>query len=83
VWVAADGGVEMRDEDELEAAVDQRRYTAAEGQQIQEDAQAALRTLRMGGFPFNEPWPDWRPDPTWERPVLPADATREFDQLNA
>lgn len=83
VWVDADGGVQMKDEDELEAAVEQGRYTAAEGQQIEEDARAAVRTLWAEGFPFDEPWPDWRPDPTWERPVLPDDATWDFDQLDA
>jgi hypothetical protein len=41
---------------------------------------AGLRTLRTGAFPFNEPWPDWRRDPTWERVVLPTNATWEFDQ---
>ena len=71
VWIDADGDVQMKDEDELEAAVEQGLFTAAERREIREDASTALHTFRSGGFPFNEPWRDWRPEPAWERPVLP------------
>jgi hypothetical protein len=80
VWIAADGDWRMKDEDEL-AAVDQGLFTAAEREGFQQAARAALRTFRAGRFPFDEPWPDWRPDPAWERPVLPGHATWDFDQV--
>ena len=83
VWIDADGGIHMKDEDELEAAVEQGLFRASEGQQIEDDGRAALRTFRSGGFPFDETWWDWRPDPVWERPALPADARWELDQLDA
>ncbi len=54
VWIDAGGGIQMKDEDELEAAVEQGLFTAAEKQQIQDDARAAMRMFRSGGFPFNE-----------------------------
>jgi hypothetical protein len=83
VWIAADGGIRMKDEDELQAAVEQGLFTTTEKRQIEDDARAALRTFHAGGFPFDEPWPAWRPDPAWERPDLPGDATWEFDELDA
>jgi predicted RNA-binding protein associated with RNAse of E/G family len=83
VWIDADRGIQLKDEDELEAAVDQGLFSAAMGRQIEEDARAAVRTFRAGGYPFNEPWPGWRPDPAWERPALPDNVTWEFDQLDA
>ncbi len=83
VWIDADGRIQMKDEDELEAAVEQGLFSAAMGRQIEEDARAAVRAFRAGRYPFNEPWPGWRPDPVWERPVLPDNVTWEFDQLDA
>jgi hypothetical protein len=59
----------------------QSSFTAAERQQIEEGARAALRTSRAGSFPFNEPSRDWRRDPGWDRPVLPDHAKWQFDQL--
>jgi hypothetical protein len=83
VWIDASDGIQMKDEDELEAAVEQGLFTAAERHQIEDDARAALRTFRAGGFPFDEPWRDWRPDPAWERPGLPDDARWQLDHLEA
>jgi predicted RNA-binding protein associated with RNAse of E/G family len=80
VWIAADGEVRMKDEDELEAAVAQGLFTAEEGRRIEADAAAAVRAFRAGAFPFDEPWQEWRPDPGWKRPVLPAGARWEHDQ---
>jgi hypothetical protein len=56
-------------------------FTAAERQQNEQGARAALRTSRAGSFPFNEPSRDWRRDPGWDRPVLPDHAKWQFDQL--
>jgi predicted RNA-binding protein associated with RNAse of E/G family len=46
VWVAANGDVELKDEDELAAAVEHGRFAVAEGQQIQHDARAAISAFR-------------------------------------
>ncbi|MGN6577212.1 MAG: DUF402 domain-containing protein [Nocardioides sp.] len=82
VWIGADNTVRMKDEDELDAAVEQGLFSTADGQRITEDARAAIETFRAGDFPFDEPWRDWRPDPGWPRPVLPAEANWVFDQLD-
>lgn len=80
VWVAEDGEAELKDEDELEAAIEQGRFSVPEGQAIHEHAQAALATFRAREFPFNEVWQDWRPDPRWERPALPVNTAWDFDE---
>ena len=81
VWVSHDGAAALKDEDELAAAVEQGTFTEGEAEAIRGDAQAALATFEAGGFPFDERWQDWRPDPGWERPRLPEDTTWDFDEL--
>lgn len=81
VWVEADGTAQLKDDDELEAAVEQGRFTAEEGAAIRDNARAALASFRAREWPFGEPWPDWRPDPAWSRPTLPAHMAWDFDEL--
>ncbi len=81
VWVPQDGAAALKDEDELEAAVEEGVFTSDEAEAFRGHAEAALAVFEAGGFPFDEPWQDWRPDPAWERPVLPAEATWDFDEL--
>lgn len=82
VWIRADGNVQMKDQDVLQAAVERALFSAPAGQQIEDDARAARGTVRAGAFPFDDPWRDWRPDPAWSRPGLPTDVTWLFDQLH-
>jgi hypothetical protein len=81
VWLPREGAAALKDEDELEAAVAEGAFTADEAKEFRGHAEAALAVFEAGGFPFDEPWQDWRPDPAWERPVLPAGATWDFDEL--
>lgn len=81
VWVPQDGAAALKDEDELEAAVEEGVFTADQAEAFRGHAQAALATFAAGGFPFDEPWQDWRPDPAWEIPVLPVEGTWDFDEL--
>lgn len=83
VWIDARGVVQMKDEDELEMAVEHGLFSTAEKQQIEDDARAAVQAFRADRFPFNEPWWNWRPNPAWRRPVLPRDVRWEFDELDA
>ena len=70
VEIAQDGRVAMKDEDELVAAVDQGRLTAAQASQIERHAVAAIASFHAGDWPFDREWIDWRPDPSWTIPVL-------------
>jgi hypothetical protein len=45
---------------------DEVRLVRAEGERV-------VEMIESRAAPFNEGWPDWRPDPDWPVPVLPAD----------
>jgi len=64
----------LKDEDELEAAVHQGRYTAKEADAIRDEAVRAVAAVARGDFPFGPDhahWWPWRPDPGWPQPQLP------------
>ncbi len=79
VWVAADGTATLKDEDELEAAVEQGRFTPDAAASIRADGESALAAWRAGGHPFDVAWTRWRPDPDWPVPPLPAGARWDVD----
>lgn len=81
VWIPENGEAALKDEDELAAAVQQGLFTTAKGQAIHGHAQNAMAAFRAREFPFDEPWQHWRPDSSWERPGLPADAAWDFDEV--
>jgi len=62
-----DGRWELLDEDELEEGLERGVLTA-------EDAAAARAGAAriVAEWPFPTGWEDWRPDPGWEPPSLPA-----------
>jgi hypothetical protein len=67
IWVDAGGSWRWKDEDELARAVhvgffSQRQAAAilGEGERVVEE------------WPFPTGWEDWRPDPEWQPPPLPA-----------
>jgi len=63
----------LKDERELELLVGTGLFTRTEHAQIREFATAAARDIDQRAPPFNEPWPEWRPDPTWQAVRLPED----------
>jgi hypothetical protein len=67
VFVERDGGHRWLDEDELEEAI-------AAGVIGEEDAAAARAEGErvLAEWPFPTGWEDFRPDPRWELPALPA-----------
>jgi Protein of unknown function (DUF402) len=62
-----DGRWELLDEDELEDGLAAGVFTAEDAAA----AQAAAKRL-VAEWPFPTGWEDWRPDPGWEPPTLPA-----------
>ena len=81
VWIEPNGDASLKDEDELSAAVDQGRFTPSEAETIRGNAEAAIASFRAREWPFDEPWPVWRPDPSWIRPTLPEHARWDFDEI--
>jgi Protein of unknown function (DUF402) len=67
IWIEPDGSRRWLDEDELEAAVDRGVYSAAEAAAIRAEGERVLEA-----WPFPTGWEDWRPDPAWRPPLLPA-----------
>jgi predicted RNA-binding protein associated with RNAse of E/G family len=65
--VYPDGTHKLLDEDELKEALERGVLT-------REDAAAAYADAAMltQEWPFPTGWEDWRPDPGWEPPTLPA-----------
>jgi Protein of unknown function (DUF402) len=67
VWIEPDGSWEWKDADELDEAVRLGRFTAAEAQAIRAEGERVVAQR-----PWPTGWEDWRPDPGWELPRLPA-----------
>jgi len=73
VVVAPDrSSFEWKDADELERAVADGFYSRAEADEIRAEGERAIAAAMDGRAPFNEPWPEWRPDPSWGVPSLPG-----------
>jgi hypothetical protein len=70
VWVEPDRAVQRKDEDELEVAVVQGRYTQAEADGITAVADVIEREVAAWAPPFGAGWESFRPDPAWTRPTL-------------
>ncbi len=71
--VEPDRTTQRKDEDELESAVASGRYSAAAARRFRGNAAAVEAVVRRWGSPFRDRWEDWRPDPGWPTPQLPAD----------
>ena len=66
--VYPDGRHELLDEDELEEALE--RGVLTRGRRCRRVC--GRRKACRGEWPFPTGWEDWRPDPGWEPPSLPA-----------
>jgi hypothetical protein len=60
-----------KDAEELDWYVEHGRYSRGEADHIRTEAEAAVARLREERDRF-ERWLDWRPDPSWAIPTLPA-----------
>ncbi len=65
-----------RDEDEFEQAQRSGLMDPAGAARVREAGAAAVRLVESWGTPFRDGWEEWRPDPSWTVPVLPADWDR-------
>lgn len=63
---------EWKDADELAWAVEHGQFTQAEALAIRVAGERALDRCRQGQSPFDRDWDGWRPDPSWNVPVLPG-----------
>jgi hypothetical protein len=60
-----------KDEDELETWVARGVCEPQLAERIRAEGLEVAGRAERDEPPFSEPWPDWRPDPGWELPMLP------------
>ncbi|WP_432066925.1 cytidylyl-2-hydroxypropylphosphonate hydrolase [Streptomyces sp. C10-9-1] len=65
-----------RDEDEFEQAQRVGLMDAATAERVRAAGRAAVAAITAWEAPFSSGWQDWRPDPHWPLPELPADWDR-------
>ncbi|HEY3609933.1 MAG TPA: DUF402 domain-containing protein [Pseudonocardiaceae bacterium] len=72
VVVAPDRSWRWKDEDEAAAAVTAGRLTAADLTRLRAEGERVIALVEAGVFPFDGTWTDFRPDPDWPAPAMPA-----------
>ena len=72
LWLEPDGGLWLKDADEVAVAVACGRYPAALADEIRAAADWARVDLVEGrAWPLDEEWTSWRPPPDWTALALP------------
>lgn len=59
-----------KDEDEFEALCRAGSFSPAEARAIRDEGEKLARRIEAREWPFNEPWPEWRPEPSWPVPRI-------------
>ncbi|UUN28949.1 DUF402 domain-containing protein [Streptomyces sp. FIT100] len=76
IAVGPDRNWRWLDEDEFAEAQRAGLMDAGQARRVREAGESAVRVIRAWGAPFSDGWEDWRPDPRWPVPELPADWDR-------
>ena len=82
LWIEADGTVNVKDADELLAAVEQGRTSAEEAAAIRLNGDHGRASFAARDWPFADEWTRWRPDPTWTTPGLRDDERWDVDLVD-
>lgn len=61
----------LKDEDELDAMVQEDLIPERRGVEIRQMAKQAISLVEQRKPPFSDGWERWAPDPVWTRPELP------------
>ena len=59
-----------KDEPEFAALTAAGKFRPEKARAIREEGLRAIERIKAKAWPFNEPWPDWRPDPSWPVPRI-------------
>jgi len=62
-----------KDEDKFAERVELGFLTTDEADAVRAEGERVIADLEARRRPFDEPWPSWRPDPSWPLPPLPDD----------
>ena len=60
-----------KDEDEFEEAITASLLSPEESHAVRFEGEKVIAALNARRPPFDEPWPQWRPNPDWTPAVLP------------
>lgn len=61
-----------KDEDELAEAIELGLFTEDDATRFRSWGERAVEHVLSRRPPFDQPWEDWRPDPSWGTPELPV-----------
>ena len=78
VIIHADGRWRWKDEDELATFVERGVFDAELAARLRAEGLRVVRRAEQNEPPFDGPWPDWRPDPSWSLPELPEGWDRRW-----
>jgi hypothetical protein len=68
-----DGRIERQDEENFHRLADAGILAPDEATLALAETHRVEQVIERRDAPFNEAWPDWRPDPAWAMPTLPED----------
>jgi uncharacterized protein len=68
LWIESDGSWHWKDEDELAVAVEVGFFTPEQAAEFRAEGERVIAE-----WPFPTGWEEWRPDPSWPTPQVPAD----------
>jgi len=61
---------QWKDEEEFEAMCRAGLFSEEEARAIRAEGERVIGRIERHEWPFNDPWPDWRPDPRWPVPKI-------------
>jgi hypothetical protein len=61
-----------KDQDELDLFVERGVFGEALAARVRDEGLRVAQRAERNEWPFDAPWPDWRPDRSWEVPQLPG-----------
>ena len=73
VVIAPNGDHTWKDEDHLERAVEVGWISAADARRVRSEGERVIERAARREYPFDGELIQWRPDPKWPIPELPAD----------
>jgi predicted RNA-binding protein associated with RNAse of E/G family len=71
VIVELDGSWRWKDEDDLAESIRRGVIHAEDEPRLRADGERAVRRILDREPPFDRDWTTWRPDPSWQVPILP------------
>lgn len=72
--IAPDGSYRWKDEDEYEQGRRLGVITDNDHKEVSSAREQVVAMFERRVTPFDDHWPDWRPELDWPAPTLPTDA---------